>query len=454
MTEETPNLPERKTASQLVDSMSGSFARLLPSHLREDSGSQWIASVKAILATRPEIRSAAENDLNAFMAALIQASRKGLEPGTDEFYLVPFSPKKGQPRIIQGIEGYKGIVERIYRAGAVSSVIVEVVKSRDVFRYRPGVDTRPQHEVDWFGDRGDLIGAYAYAVMSDGGTSKVVVVGPTEIGRARAKSASAGSDRSPWNTDPEAMWAKTAARRLEKWVPTSSEYRRQKLRDAQAVIAEQDRTHSLADGLQIPDHLLAAADAADEDDEVIDPETGEVITDDIVDAEIVEERGVGTDPGMVGAGEGPTVPEPKGGVAAAGGQPATPPAPTQTATDAGNPPQPEDAAFPSSSVPGTGAAGLEPAAPPIPGDVPAPKVMTAQKQQLRAECSRLGIQASTKTKLTFFNLILGRDTDDQLVDAADLDADEAEQILHLLRTMTTREDLNVWAGGQPSALDE
>lgn len=276
------------TPGALVVKYKQSFVSMLPSHLREAKGGDtWIASVESVLRTNAEVAQAAANDPGAFLAALVPAAQRGLTPGTEEFYLVPFAPKKGQPRIIQGIIGYQGLIELIYRAGAVSSVIVEVVKANDTFNYSPGRDDRPQHEVDWFGgDRGALIGAYAYAIMKDGAYSKVVVIGPDEIKKSMAKSASAHSDYSPWKTNPEAMWLKTAARQLAKWVPTSAEFRRQALRDAQAVMDERHRVETIQVGMAADLPIPARETVVGE---VVDPVTGEVFTGDIVDGEVVGE---------------------------------------------------------------------------------------------------------------------------------------------------------------------
>lgn len=428
---DTENLPERVEARKIVDKFSGSLAGLLPTHLRDDGGQQWIASVKAVLATKPEIRIAAENDPNALMAALIQAATKGLVPGTKEFHLVPFAPRRDAPRVIQGIEGYQGIIERIYRAGAVSSVIVEVVKKNDKFSYAPGRDERPQHEVDWFGPRGDLIGAYAYALMVDGATSKVVIVGPDEIERAKAKSASAGSKYSPWNTDPDAMWMKTAARRLENWVPTSSEYRRQKLRDAQAVLAEQSHAAGLADAIQIPESMMKLAEQADDDDlDGIDPETGEVL--DVVDAEVVEDRGEERAGTPTGAGEGPA------GVAA-------------TVVGAGGGPAPTTS--PEDLPAGEGGGAATPAPPAEAGEaarLPASpaRLTSRQRQALRTEASRLDIQASTAVKLTYFATLLGLPEGKQLTAVDDLTFDQGEELITILRSLTSRAELDERAAGQ------
>ena len=127
--------------------------------------------------------------------------------------------------------------------GAVQSVIVELVKSKDRFTFNPGLHDRPEHEVDWFGDRGDLVGVYAYAVMHDRAISKVVIMSLDEIHEHRARSETWkhtwSREYSPWTTDFEAMVRKTAVRQLEKWVPTSTEYREQQFRLAEQARAQE-----------------------------------------------------------------------------------------------------------------------------------------------------------------------------------------------------------------------
>lgn len=256
-----------------VEQYRDEYAALMPSHLNPD---QWIRMAVGAIRGDKKLREAASNDVGAFLRELRTAARLGLEPGTEQFYLTPRKSKAHNYRtIIKGIVGYQGIIELIYRAGAVSSVIVEVVRANDQFRYVPGRDERPLHDVDWFGqDRGDLVGVYAYAVMKDGATSKVVVLNRAQVMQAKAKSDGANSDYSPWKTDEEAMWLKTGARRLAKWVPTSAEYMREQLR-AQADVAAEQQPPGQAVTLQEP---AAGVDFGDSDE-----------YEDTVDGEIVED---------------------------------------------------------------------------------------------------------------------------------------------------------------------
>jgi recombination protein RecT len=156
----------------------------------------------------------------------------GHEPGTDQFALVPFNDRKRGTVEIVGIEQYQGVIERMYRAGAVRSVKAEVVKSADPFAYEPDIMDRPRHKPDWFAERGELVGVYAYAVMGDGSTSRVVMMNRAEVMKHKAVARGATGDDSPWQSWEDSMWLKTAVHELEKWVPTSSEYRRETLRAA------------------------------------------------------------------------------------------------------------------------------------------------------------------------------------------------------------------------------
>lgn len=220
-----------------IEAYRDEYAALVPSHVNAD---QWIRLAVGAIRGNEDLMQAAQNDVGVFLRELKTAARLGLEPGTEQFYLTARKSKAhGYALIIKGIVGYQGIVELIYRAGAVSTVIVEAVRERDTFRYVPGRDDRPVHEIDWFGtDRGPLVGVYAYAVMKDGAVSKVVVLNRQRIAEIRAKSDSKDSKYSPWQTNEEAMWLKSAVRQLAKWVPTSAEYMREQLRAQAEADAE------------------------------------------------------------------------------------------------------------------------------------------------------------------------------------------------------------------------
>jgi recombination protein RecT len=188
---------------------------------------------------------------------------------------------------ILGITGYQGHIELIYRAGAVSSVVAEVVREKDEYRYERGVDLKPVHKFPAFAGettRGKLIGVYAYAVMKDGAISRVVELGQDDIDRIKKSSQGADSEYSPWVNHEAAMWLKSSVRQLQKWVPTSSEYLEHQARAAGMALgaAEAERNRVGLPPLRAEQELGAHPNLnveyvdADVVPEGVDGSTGEV----------------------------------------------------------------------------------------------------------------------------------------------------------------------------------
>lgn len=255
------------TPAGLITQYSESFAQVLPSHVKPAT---WVRLAQGALKRgkrqpdgRFELEQAAANNPGVFLAALLDAARLGLEPGTEQYYLTP-RKVKGRLEIL-GIVGYQGHIELMYRAGAVASVVAEVVRENDEYRYQRGIDEVPIHRFKPFAresERGALIGVYAYARMKDGSVSRVVELNRDDIERIKASSQGADSEYSPWVKHEVAMWLKSAVRQLQKWVPTSAEYRREEMRAA----AEAQR---IANALGVPEGT-ATAQAEYLEGEVVD----------------------------------------------------------------------------------------------------------------------------------------------------------------------------------------
>lgn len=238
---------------------------VLPEHIPVKA---FIGAAAGALRRNPELMKAAEASPGSLMNALMECATLGHVPGSKEYYLTPRWNGKAQHTEILGIEGYRGVIERMFRSGAVSSVIVEVVHAKDDYEYVRGMHDKPIHHVQPFSDdRGEMIGGYSYAVLSTGAVSRVVEMSKAEILSYKERSDAGKKGKGPWVTDEKAMWLKTLAHRLEPWVPTSAEYRREALR---AVAA--------ADNVRRERGLPPSN---------VDPATGEVLGD-VVDAELVE----------------------------------------------------------------------------------------------------------------------------------------------------------------------
>jgi recombination protein RecT len=263
------------------------FAAVLPDHVDVKS---FLGTAAAALYGNADLMTAAETSPDSLITAMMRCAALGHQPGTDEFYLTP-RKDHGRPKVL-GIEGYRGIVERMYRSGAVRSVIVREVCARDRFKFVEGEMDKPQHATgggdpydsrstgaDFFGehgtrDRGEMVGVYAYAILTTGAVSRVVILNRDDVHAARDAGGYKPDDKyTPWNrldaggAHPEfkgrSMWWKTAARRLEPWVPTSAEFRREQLRAAVQAAGPAAQPPAAAVGAEPPVDAEIVEDPAD-----------------------------------------------------------------------------------------------------------------------------------------------------------------------------------------------
>ncbi len=167
-----------------------------------------------------------ECEQQTVLAGIVELAQLGLEPATPlgHAWLLPYG------RRAQVIIGYKGFIALADRAGITLGA--EVVYEADDWVYpRPG-DVRINH-VPYEGDgpRGQRMYAYAYAVREHR-PLQFKVVTRRDIERARASSAAVQGSRkdSPWfgdergkPEDVDAMWRKTAIRRMAPFLPMSAE---------------------------------------------------------------------------------------------------------------------------------------------------------------------------------------------------------------------------------------
>lgn len=160
----------------------------------------------------------------SLLGALLETARLGLEPCTEQAYLIPF--KQECTLVI----GYQGYVQLMYRTGQVEQVEAEMIHEADEWEDSRGDGGRFYHRPNWTAkDRGAPILAYSFARLVGGGRTKVEIVTRERaewIKRQFAKSA-----KSPWHTSFDAMWQKSPVRQLQKWAPKSAELRRALIAD-------------------------------------------------------------------------------------------------------------------------------------------------------------------------------------------------------------------------------
>lgn len=198
------------------------------------------------------------------------SAQLGLDPGVlGHVYYVPFNNKVKLPggrevweKQVQFIPGYKGLLELCRRSNQIASVFAQTVHESDKFEIVYGTEQQLRH-VPALKDKGDVVGAYAYAKLKDG-TEQYEYMTREEVEAVRARSKS--KDNGPWVTDWEEMAKKTVLKRLTKTLPMSLKDQRAMAAD-EAVINTFDAT-DIIEG--------EAFEYPVETGEVVDTQTGEI----------------------------------------------------------------------------------------------------------------------------------------------------------------------------------
>jgi recombination protein RecT len=232
---------EHVKPTDLVLRYEADYAKVLPEKFRAET---FARLAQGVLRKDGALYRAAELNPRSLLVGMLDCARLGHEPGTDDYYLTPrgvlwdrrqqaWIQKPNTTPEVVGIEGYKGIIKRILNHPLVRTVIAEVVYAEDYFEFVVGDDPwprwRPANRGDsgraadsgWFRrDRGEMLGAFAYATLSRGGASRVAVVGPRELAAARARAA---KESFLWKDHPDTAARKTAIRRASPYLPKLAE---------------------------------------------------------------------------------------------------------------------------------------------------------------------------------------------------------------------------------------
>jgi recombination protein RecT len=246
-------LNNTKTIAGLLEQMKGEIARCLPKHITPDRMAR-IAMTE--LRKNPRM---SECDPMSFIAAIMQASQLGLEPGImGSCYLIPFFNSKLGKFECTFMPGYRGFLDLARRSGQIKSLVARAVYENDVFEYEYGLQESVTHKPA-MDERGELRAVYAVALLKDGG-HQFEVMSKREIEAVRQKSQ--GKNAGPWTEYYDEMARKTVVRKLFKWLPCSVEMQKAVSLDELQEIGKQN--------------IKAAASEEFDMDFVIDAETGEV----------------------------------------------------------------------------------------------------------------------------------------------------------------------------------
>lgn len=199
------------------DGVMSQIRAALPRHLTAE---RMLRVVMTAVQKTPRLLECSERSL---IGAVVEASQLGLEPDGVRglAYLIPRRNRKTGGYEAQLQIGYKGLIDLARRSGQIQTITAEVVYQKDAFRVVKGLHPDLVHEPAWNEpDPGPVIGAYAVAVLKDGGV-QFHVMSTKEIEDIRKRSQSANDG--PWVTDWNWMAKKTVVKQLTKLLPSSIE---------------------------------------------------------------------------------------------------------------------------------------------------------------------------------------------------------------------------------------
>jgi recombination protein RecT len=278
-------IANQKSIAGLLKQMEGEITRCLPKHLTAERMGR-IAMTE--LRKNPKLQ---ECEPMSFIAAIMQASQLGLEPGVlGSCYLIPFNNhKKGIVECVF-MPGYRGFLDLARRSGQIVSLVSRAVYTNDVFEYEFGLTEKLTHKPS-MDNPGDLIAVYGVAHLKDGG-HQFDVMSKKQVDVIR--NGSQGKNSDPWTKSYDEMAKKTVIRRLFKWLPCSIEMQKAVSLDEMQEQGRQDIKSSASEDFDMSFTIEGEAfESAKEDDlmnilknnkdmtKKVDPETGEVLPDEL-----------------------------------------------------------------------------------------------------------------------------------------------------------------------------
>ena len=233
----------------------------LPGHLKGNADA-YVRSAITLIKQTPGL---AKVDPLTILGGLMTASQLGLELGPLQVaYLVPRAGKA------QFQVGYRGYIELAYRSGLMADITAETVCEGDDFSFDRATG-EISHTWDLHQTRGSAYAYYAVANFKGGGRA-FVVLNKGEVEKFRKRSSQPNGPA--WTNDYDAMAKKTCIRRLEPFLPKSTELSRAFVLDGSVA------TGVTADSTEVDTTFDYDIDVID------DAETGEIPMDESSDSAV------------------------------------------------------------------------------------------------------------------------------------------------------------------------
>lgn len=217
---------ERPTMQTFIEKQKAGIERQLGGAMNSES---FVRAVLTEVRKSPGLQVA---DPTTVMGGIMLAAQLKLEIGSGlgEFYLTP-RKEKGKP-ICLPIIGYQGYIKLALRSEYVVNVQAAIVREGDEFWFGSDGDKGINHR--WnprdMDESRTPVGVLATARMRAGGTTWVYLTAEQVIKRRPNY-----WESTPWASNSDEMWKKTAVRALAKYLPKSTDLGRAIEADEQKV---------------------------------------------------------------------------------------------------------------------------------------------------------------------------------------------------------------------------
>lgn len=182
---------------------------------------RFIATAKTAVQTHVQKDRLAKADRNSLFLSIKRAATDGLMPDNREAALAIYGDQVQYQPMVQGL------VKLARQSGEIESIGAYIVYSGDKFKFRAGVDKLPEHEAeDWFADRGEPIGCWAFVKLKTGEALDPVMMTKERIMRIAKRSKIADNYNPDKGLDWEEWWKKAAIRNILKYAPKSTQLER------------------------------------------------------------------------------------------------------------------------------------------------------------------------------------------------------------------------------------
>lgn len=212
-----PATTEKKTLTlrDRIEQAGPEFKKALPGHIPVE---KFVRTIQTAITMTPVIADACNSQagIQSLMTACTKAATDGLILDGREATLVIF---KGAVTYIPMVAG---LMKKARNSGDISTIDAILVHKNDAFSYNPATDEVPDHQPDWFSDRGEVVGVYAVVRLKDG-TSQVEIMSKAQVMNIAAQSKNSAQYDPKNGKNFGEWWRKTVIRRISKYLPSSSD---------------------------------------------------------------------------------------------------------------------------------------------------------------------------------------------------------------------------------------